>query len=76
MSEAEALIAGAKKADVRHEYLRGEVFAMAGGTPEHAALAAAVIHEGAIEAVGAVRVPGSPQGPASFLASPGTRPRG
>jgi Uma2 family endonuclease len=27
---------------VRHEYLDGEIFAMAGGTPEHAALAAAV----------------------------------
>jgi Uma2 family endonuclease len=26
----------------RHEYLQGEVFAMAGGTPEHAALATAV----------------------------------
>ncbi len=26
---------------VRHEYLRGRVFAMAGGTPEHAALAMA-----------------------------------
>jgi Uma2 family endonuclease len=25
-----------------HEYLRGEVLAMAGGTPEHAALASAV----------------------------------
>lgn len=28
---------------VRHEYLGGEIFAMAGGTPEHAALAAAVV---------------------------------
>src|SRR5690349_12096279 len=28
---------------VRHEYLNGEIFAMAGGTPEHAALAAAVV---------------------------------
>jgi Uma2 family endonuclease len=26
----------------RHEYLRGEVYAMAGGTPEHGAIAAAV----------------------------------
>ncbi len=26
---------------IKHEYLRGEAFAMAGGTPEHAALAAA-----------------------------------
>ncbi|MCA9685323.1 MAG: Uma2 family endonuclease, partial [Myxococcales bacterium] len=29
-------------AEVKHEYLRGEVYAMAGGTPEHAALAMAV----------------------------------
>jgi Uma2 family endonuclease len=28
---------------VRHEYLNGEIFAMAGGTPEHAALAAALL---------------------------------
>lgn len=28
---------------VKHEYLDGEIFAMAGGTPEHAALAAQVI---------------------------------
>jgi Uma2 family endonuclease len=27
----------------RHEYLEGEIYAMAGGTPDHAALAAAVI---------------------------------
>jgi Uma2 family endonuclease len=27
----------------KHEYINGEVFAMAGGTPDHAALAAAVI---------------------------------
>src|SRR5215212_185514 len=42
MSYAEYL-AAENKTDVRHEWLRGEVFAMAGGTPEHAALAAAVI---------------------------------
>jgi Uma2 family endonuclease len=30
---------------VRHEYLNGETWAMAGGTPEHGALAAAVIRE-------------------------------
>lgn len=30
---------------IRHEYVRGRVFAMAGGTPEHGALAAAVIRE-------------------------------
>lgn len=29
-------------ARVKHEYLDGEIFAMAGGTPEHAALAAAI----------------------------------
>ncbi|MSP63049.1 MAG: Uma2 family endonuclease [Myxococcales bacterium] len=28
--------------DIKHEYLRGEVFAMAGGTPEHAALQASL----------------------------------
>ena len=28
---------------VRHEYLEGEIYAMAGGTPDHAALAGAVI---------------------------------
>lgn len=28
---------------VRHEYLGGEIYAMAGGTPEHAALAASVL---------------------------------
>jgi Uma2 family endonuclease len=31
--------------DLRHEFLRDEVFAMAGGTPEHGALAAAVLRE-------------------------------
>src|ERR1044071_5913881 len=28
---------------VRHEFLNGEIFAMAGGTPEHAALSAAAV---------------------------------
>src|SRR5262249_5992749 len=28
---------------VRHEFLDGEIFAMAGGTPEHAALSAAIV---------------------------------
>ena len=28
---------------VRHEYLNGEILAMAGGTPEHAALSAAIL---------------------------------
>ena len=32
------------QSDVRHEFDQGEVFAMAGGTPEHAALCAAVTH--------------------------------
>ena len=32
-------------AEARHEYLRGEVYAMAGGTLEHAALAAALARE-------------------------------
>lgn len=31
--------------EVKHEYLRGEIFAMAGGSPEHARLAANVIGE-------------------------------
>ena len=31
--------------DAKHEFLNGEVFAMAGGTPEHALLAANVIRE-------------------------------
>src|SRR5206468_3144793 len=31
------------KSPIRHEYLAGEIYAMAGGSPDHAALAAAVI---------------------------------
>lgn len=31
-----------QRSEIKHEYLRGEVYAMAGGTPEHAALAMAV----------------------------------
>jgi Uma2 family endonuclease len=34
-----------RSSEVKHEYLRGEVFAMAGGSPEHARLAANVIRE-------------------------------
>jgi Uma2 family endonuclease len=34
-----------RASEVKHEYLRGEVFAMAGGTPEHSRLAANVIGE-------------------------------
>lgn len=33
------------RSERKHEYLRGEVYAMAGGTPEHAALIAAVSTE-------------------------------
>ncbi len=44
MSYAEYVAAQATS-DVRHEFLDGEVWAMAGGTPEHAALAAVVIGE-------------------------------
>lgn len=31
-----------KSREVKHEYVRGEIFAMAGGSPEHAALAQAI----------------------------------
>jgi Uma2 family endonuclease len=41
MSYAEYASAEAKN-ETRHEFLNGEVFAMAGGTPEHAALAASL----------------------------------
>jgi len=41
MTYAEYLAAEAKS-EVRHEYLNGEVWEMAGGTPEHGALAMAV----------------------------------
>lgn len=34
-----------RASELKHEYLRGEVFAMAGGTPEHSRLAANVIRE-------------------------------
>lgn len=40
----EEYVALEEKSDVRHEFYRGEVFAMAGGTPEHAALCAAITH--------------------------------
>jgi len=36
-------VAFEREATEKHEFLRGEIFAMAGGTPEHAALGAAVI---------------------------------
>jgi Uma2 family endonuclease len=44
-------VAAEAQSDTRHEYLRGEVFAMAGGTPEHGALAMAI----GARLVGAVR---------------------
>jgi Uma2 family endonuclease len=40
-----AYLEAERRADRRHEYLRGEVYAMAGGSPEHARLAAAVSGE-------------------------------
>jgi Uma2 family endonuclease len=39
----EEYLALEEHARVRHEYVRGEIYAMAGGTPEHAALAAATL---------------------------------
>jgi len=44
MTYAEYLAAEAVS-EVHHEFLNGEVWAMAGGTPEHAALAAAMIRD-------------------------------
>ena len=44
MTHAEYL-AAESRSEVRHEFLNGDVWAMAGGTPEHGALAAAVIGE-------------------------------
>jgi len=44
MTYAEYLTAEAAS-EVRHEFLNGEGWAMAGETPEHAALAAALIGE-------------------------------
>ena len=41
MTQAE-YVAAEERAVERHEYLRGEVFAMAGGSLEHAALASAL----------------------------------
>jgi Uma2 family endonuclease len=38
-------IAAELSAEVRHEFLNGAVYAMSGGTPEHAALGAAVLGE-------------------------------
>jgi Uma2 family endonuclease len=34
-----------RESPIKHEFLDGEIFAMAGGTPEHAALGAAVLGE-------------------------------
>lgn len=44
MSYAEYL-ALERETNVRHEWLRGEVWAMAGGSPEHSVIAGNVIHE-------------------------------
>lgn len=44
MSRAE-YVAAEQASSLRHEYLNGQVYAMAGGTPEHGALAAAVMGE-------------------------------
>lgn len=44
MTYAEYLAAEAV-AEVRHEFLNGEVWAMVGGTPQHGALAAAILVE-------------------------------
>ena len=44
MTYAEYLAAEAVS-EVRHEYLNGEAWEMAGGTPEHAALASAINRE-------------------------------
>jgi Uma2 family endonuclease len=38
----EAYLAAERSSETKHEYLRGEVYAMAGGTPPHAGLAMAV----------------------------------
>src|SRR4249920_1058519 len=39
----EEYLALEEESSVRHEYLDGEIYAMAGGTPDHAAIAAVVI---------------------------------
>ena len=38
----EAYASGEASSEVKHEFVRGEIFAMAGGTPKHAALTAAM----------------------------------
>jgi Uma2 family endonuclease len=38
-------VAAERNSDLRHEFIAGQVFAMAGGTPEHGAIAAALIRE-------------------------------
>lgn len=40
-----AYLAAEEVSETKHEYLRGEVHAMAGGTPEHAGLQSAVLIE-------------------------------
>lgn len=38
-------VAREEASDVRHEFVNSEIYAMAGGTPEHGALVAAVVGE-------------------------------
>lgn len=40
----EEYLALERASDIKHEYVNGEVYAMAGGTPEHARLQARLIH--------------------------------
>ncbi|MGQ0507533.1 MAG: Uma2 family endonuclease [Myxococcaceae bacterium] len=41
----EQYLALERNSSIRHEFLDGEIFAMAGGTPEHAALGAALVRD-------------------------------
>lgn len=54
MTYAEYIALEERSGGQRHEYLRGEIYAMSGGTPEHAALEAAMAGElrNALEAAG------------------------
>jgi hypothetical protein len=42
--------------NVKHEFLDGQIYAMAGGTPEHAALAAAALNSAAASAVPTIQI--------------------
>ncbi len=48
----EQYLALERDSPIKHEFLDGEIFAMAGGTPEHAALGAAVLRELGVQLVG------------------------